>query len=76
MERKKKVEKKRWRLWEAREAHPKSIPIESENSKSLRGSLPCLPFPSPPYFILYLNSLLLATFYTLSFIDYIHVYPR
>jgi acyl-CoA synthetase (AMP-forming)/AMP-acid ligase II len=42
----------------------------------MRESLPCLPFPSPPYFILYLNSLLLATFYTLSFIDYIHVYPR
>ena len=28
------------------------------------------------YILLYLNSPLFATFYTLSFIDYIHVYPQ
>jgi hypothetical protein len=33
--------------------------------------------PTPPTpFLLHLNSPLLATFYTLLFIDYIHVYPR
>ncbi len=30
--------------------------------------------PPPPPFILYLNSSLLATFYTLSFIDYIYIH--
>jgi len=52
LESKKKVEKKVGRLWEAREAPPKSIPIESKIKKvwreaarasSLEGSLPCLP---------------------------------
>ncbi len=53
---------------------PQSIHGESENIKSLGGSFPC--HPQPPKFILYLKSPLLVTFYTLSFIDYIHVYPR
>jgi hypothetical protein len=59
------------------EAIPQSIHIESQNKKSFGGSLHRLHLlhfilHRLHLFVLYLNSPLLATFYTLSFIDYIH----
>ncbi len=49
---------------------PRCIPVESENIKSFGGKHPLPPIAFLIY-ILYLNSPLLATFYTLSFLDYI-----
>jgi hypothetical protein len=48
--------------------------------KKFGGKPPTPPIPSnslpyPPSFILYLNNPLLATFYTLLFLDYIHEAP-